>query len=119
MNRAINRSVLAGVFVVCFAAAGAAQTSVSQGVISLTLEDAVARGLRENVAGRLGEADLTSARGQRWTALQDLLPTARPAYVAAACDRLVAATVTVIGACFMIVVAHVEDATRAFCARQH
>jgi outer membrane protein TolC len=76
MKRAINRSVLAGVFVVCFTAAGAAQTSVSQGVISLTLEDAVARGLRENVAGRLGEADLTSARGQRWTALQDLLPTA-------------------------------------------
>jgi outer membrane protein TolC len=68
-------------FVICFAAGGAAQTSVqtpvsSQGVMSLTLEDAVARGLRENVAARLGEADVTSARGERWTALQDLLPTA-------------------------------------------
>jgi outer membrane protein TolC len=43
---------------------------------SLTLDDAVVRGLRENVNARLQEADLTSARGERWVALRDLLPTA-------------------------------------------
>ncbi|MSO56791.1 MAG: TolC family protein [Acidobacteria bacterium] len=44
--------------------------------LSLTLEDAVVRGLRENVNARLQDADVTSARGERWVALRDLLPTA-------------------------------------------
>src|SRR3989441_958298 len=44
--------------------------------LSLTLEDAMARGLRENVNARLQQADVLSARGERWTALRDLLPTA-------------------------------------------
>lgn len=43
-------------------------------VLSLTLEDAIARGLRENVNARLEAADLTSARGDRWNTLRDLLP---------------------------------------------
>jgi outer membrane protein TolC len=80
MSRRVDRSVLFVVFllfVTCFGAAAFAQTPAnSETPLVLTLEDAVARGLRENVAARLGEADVTSARGARWTALQDLLPTA-------------------------------------------
>ncbi len=42
----------------------------------LSLEDAIARGLRANVAARTQEADLLAARGQRWVSLGDLLPSA-------------------------------------------
>jgi outer membrane protein TolC len=52
------------------------QSSPSAVPLSLTLEDAIARGLRENINARLQEADVTSARGERWVALKDLLPTA-------------------------------------------
>ena len=77
MRRRVDRCVLSLLCVVGFSAGSLAQTpDRSQTPFSLTLEDAVARGLRENVAARLGEAEVTSARGERWTALQDLLPTA-------------------------------------------
>jgi outer membrane protein TolC len=66
------------VLVAGFSANSFAQTpgTAQAPLLSLTLEDAVARGLRENIAARLGDAEVTSARGARWTALQDLLPTA-------------------------------------------
>jgi outer membrane protein TolC len=77
MIRPVYRCVLIAALVASFSAGSSAQTSVSSPVpLSLTLEDAVARGLRENVSTRLGEAEVVSARGARWTALQDLLPTA-------------------------------------------
>jgi outer membrane protein TolC len=44
--------------------------------IALTLTEAVARGLRQNVDARVQEAELVMARGDRWTAMRDLLPTA-------------------------------------------
>ena len=44
--------------------------------IALTLSDAIARGVRQNVTARVQEADLVAARGDRWSAMKDLLPTA-------------------------------------------
>jgi outer membrane protein TolC len=77
MKRCVDRVVLSCLLVIGFSAGSLAQTpGNSQAPISLTLEDAVARGLRENLMARLGEAEVTSARGERWAALQDLLPTA-------------------------------------------
>ncbi|HEV3215757.1 MAG TPA: TolC family protein [Vicinamibacterales bacterium] len=52
------------------------QPASSAAPLSLTLDDAIARGLRENINARLQEADVTSARGDRWVALKDLLPQA-------------------------------------------
>jgi len=42
--------------------------------ISLTLDDAVARGLKQNLGGVLASDSVTDARGQRWQALSELLP---------------------------------------------
>ncbi len=44
--------------------------------LSLTLDEAVRRGLRENFTARVQDAELVAARGDRWTAMKDLLPTA-------------------------------------------
>jgi outer membrane protein TolC len=41
---------------------------------ALSLEDAVARGLRQNLGGVLATDAVTDARGQRWQALSELLP---------------------------------------------
>lgn len=43
--------------------------------LALSIEDAVARGLRENLGALLQEAAVTSAQGNRWTTLSGLLPT--------------------------------------------
>jgi hypothetical protein len=43
-------------------------------VITLSLKDAIARGLKANLGALLTEQGITSARAQRWRALQDLLP---------------------------------------------
>jgi outer membrane protein TolC len=75
MRRRLHLSVLWVLFVTCFSIGTRAQAPDNP-PLSLTLEDAVARGLRENVIARLGEADVASARGDRWVALRDLLPTA-------------------------------------------
>jgi outer membrane protein TolC len=75
MKRYVDRAVLSCWLVIGFSAGSLAQTP-PQVPMSLTLEDAVARGLRENLMARLGEAEVTSARGERWAALQDLLPMA-------------------------------------------
>jgi outer membrane protein TolC len=42
--------------------------------VALTLEDAVARGLKQNLGGVLATDVVTDARGQRWQALSELLP---------------------------------------------
>jgi outer membrane protein TolC len=42
--------------------------------LSLSLEDAVARGLRQNLGGLLSSDALSGARGERWRALSALLP---------------------------------------------
>src|ERR1700740_90537 len=53
------------------------------GVMQLSLRDAIDRGLRQNLGALLSNADIRSARGQRWEQLSALLPhvTAEP-YVA-------------------------------------
>ena len=42
--------------------------------MELSLEDAVARGLKQNLGGVLATDVVTDARGQRWQALSELLP---------------------------------------------
>ncbi len=42
--------------------------------LSLSLEDAVARGLQQNLGGLLSSDALSGARGERWRALSTLLP---------------------------------------------
>jgi hypothetical protein len=42
--------------------------------LSLSLEDAVARGLRQNLGGLLSTDAVSGARGERWQALSVLLP---------------------------------------------
>ncbi len=42
--------------------------------VALSLEDAVARGLKHNLGGVLATDVVTDARGQRWQALSELLP---------------------------------------------
>ncbi len=42
--------------------------------LSLSLEDAVARGLRQNLGGLLSADAISGARGERWQALSALLP---------------------------------------------
>jgi outer membrane protein TolC len=44
------------------------------GVLPLSLEDAIERGLRQNLGLLLSSADIVSARGERWIQLSKLLP---------------------------------------------
>jgi outer membrane protein TolC len=75
MTRLGIRLVLGAMLLTTFLnAIGYAQTPAPP--LSLSLEEAVARGLRENVNALVQEAEVTSARGDRWVALRDLLPTA-------------------------------------------
>jgi outer membrane protein TolC len=50
------------------------------GVLLVSLQDAINRGLRQNLGALLSSADIRSAQGQRWQALSALLPhvTAEP-----------------------------------------
>jgi outer membrane protein TolC len=48
--------------------------TASPTAVSLSLEDAVARGLRQNLGGLLSADAQTGARGERWRALSALLP---------------------------------------------
>jgi outer membrane protein TolC len=63
--------------------AGSVPEKAVAGVIALSLQDAINRGLKQNLGLLLSDADLGSARGQRWEQLSALLPhvTASP-YVA-------------------------------------
>ncbi|MGB8987513.1 MAG: TolC family protein [Candidatus Sulfotelmatobacter sp.] len=64
--------------------AGSVPAKLVPGVLPLSLQDAITRGLRQNLGLLLSRADIRSARGQRWEQLSALLPhvTATP-YVAA------------------------------------
>jgi len=64
--------------------ASSVPTKVVPGVLQLSLQEAIERGLRQNLGLLLSRADTHSARGQRWEQLSSLLPhvTAAP-YVAA------------------------------------
>jgi len=63
--------------------AGSVPTKLVPGVMPLSLQDAINRGLKQNLGLLLSHADIGSARGQRWEQLSALLPhvTAAP-YVA-------------------------------------
>lgn len=64
--------------------AGSVPAKLVPGVVSLSLQDAIDRGLKQNLGALLSSAEIGSARGQRWEQLSALLPhvTAAP-YVAA------------------------------------
>ena len=47
---------------------------LSETPVALSLDDAVARGLKQNLGGVLATDVVTDARGQRWQALSELLP---------------------------------------------
>jgi outer membrane protein TolC len=53
---------------------GAPTGTASSTSLSLSLEDAVARGLRQNLGGLLSTDAVSGARGERWQALSALLP---------------------------------------------
>jgi outer membrane protein TolC len=63
--------------------AGSVPAKLVQGILSISLQDAVDRGLKQNLGLLLSRADMHSARAQRWEQLSALLPhaTATP-YVA-------------------------------------
>jgi len=48
--------------------------TASSTALSLSLEDAVARGLRQNLGGLLSSDTVSGAQGERWQALSKLLP---------------------------------------------
>jgi len=55
---------------------GGVPTGTASGAaLSLSLEDAVSRGLRQNLGGLLSTDAVTGAQGERWRALSALLPT--------------------------------------------
>lgn len=53
---------------------GVAAGKLSATPVALSLDDAVAFGLKQNLAGVLATDEITDARGQRWQALSELLP---------------------------------------------
>jgi outer membrane protein TolC len=63
--------------------AGSVPAKLVSGVLSLSLQDAIDRGLKQNLGLLLSNADIRSARGERWEQLSALLPhvTASP-YIA-------------------------------------
>ena len=60
--------------------AGSVASKPVPGVLSISLQDAIDRGLKQNLGALLSSADIQSARGQRWEQLSALLPhvTANP-----------------------------------------
>jgi outer membrane protein TolC len=54
--------------------AGSVPAKLVPGVIPLSLQDAINRGLKQNLGLLLSHADIGSARGQRWEQLSALLP---------------------------------------------
>ena len=54
--------------------AGSVPAKLAPGVIPLSLQDAINRGLKQNLGLLLSHADIGSARGQRWEQLSALLP---------------------------------------------
>jgi outer membrane protein TolC len=64
--------------------AGSVPAKPVPGILPISLRDAIDRGLKQNLGALLSNADIRSARGQRWEQLSALLPhvTAAPAVVA-------------------------------------
>ena len=54
--------------------AGSVPAKLVPGVIPLSLQDAISRGLKQNLGLLLSHADIGSARGQRWEQMSALLP---------------------------------------------
>ncbi|MGA7686469.1 MAG: TolC family protein [Terriglobales bacterium] len=54
--------------------AGSVPAPLVPGVLPLSLHEAIGRGLKQNLGLLLSNADIRSARGQRWEALSALLP---------------------------------------------
>ena len=54
--------------------AGSTPAKLVPGVLPLSLQDAIDRGLKQNLGLLLSDADIRSARGQRWEQLSALLP---------------------------------------------
>ena len=54
--------------------AGSVPTKLVPGVMSLSLQDAIDRGLKQNLGALLSSAEIGSARGRRWEQLSALLP---------------------------------------------
>jgi outer membrane protein TolC len=53
---------------------GSVPSQLVPGVLSLSLQDALDRGLKQNLGLLLSNADIANARGQRWQQLSALLP---------------------------------------------
>jgi outer membrane protein TolC len=53
---------------------GVPEGKLSPTPVALSLDDAVALGLKQNLGGALASDDVTGARGRRWQALSELLP---------------------------------------------
>lgn len=53
---------------------GSVPTPLVPGVLSLSLQEAIDRGLKQNLGLLLSNEDIRSARGERWTQLSKLLP---------------------------------------------
>jgi outer membrane protein TolC len=53
---------------------GSAPSKLVDGVLEISLQDAIERGLRQNLGALLASADIQSARGTRWAELSALLP---------------------------------------------
>ncbi|HEY2120664.1 MAG TPA: hypothetical protein VGH37_15850, partial [Candidatus Acidoferrum sp.] len=53
---------------------GSTPTKLVPGVLPLSLQDAIDRGLKQNLGLLLSDANIRSARGQRWEQLSALLP---------------------------------------------
>ncbi len=54
--------------------AGSTPTKLVPGVLPLSLQEAIDRGLKQNLGVLLSDANIRSARGQRWEQLSALLP---------------------------------------------
>jgi outer membrane protein TolC len=54
--------------------AGSVPTKLVPGVLAISLRDAIDRGLKQNLGLLLSNAEIRSARGQRWEQLSALLP---------------------------------------------
>jgi len=53
---------------------GSVPSKLEPGTLQISLEDAMARGLKQNLGQLLSNEDIRSARGERWTQLSKLLP---------------------------------------------
>lgn len=54
--------------------AGSVASEPAPGVVRISLQDAIDRGLKQNLGALLSKADIGSARGERWQQLSALLP---------------------------------------------